>query len=76
MTSKHVIKAAERARRLLRHRSEVESVGVSQDKDGDLCVRVDVEPGTNKERIHRLLAQIGAPVVVRTVSGPLIAHWS
>jgi hypothetical protein len=76
MSSEYVIKAADRARSLLRHRSEVESVGVSRDKDGDLCVRVDVEPGTDKERIHRLLAQIGAPVVVRTVSGPLTAHWS
>jgi len=35
-----------------------------------------VEPGADKERIRRLLAQIGAPVVVRTVSGQLTAHWS
>jgi hypothetical protein len=76
MSSENVTKAAERARGLLRHRSEVESVGVSRDKDGDLCVRVDVEPGTDKAGIHRLLAQIGAPVVVRIVSGPLTAHWS
>jgi hypothetical protein len=70
------MKAAERARGILRDRSEVESVGVSRGKDGDFCVRVDVEPGTDKTGIHRLLARIGAPVVVRIVSGPLSAHWS
>jgi hypothetical protein len=75
MSSKHVIDAAELARSLLQHQSEVESVGVSRSTGGDLCVRVDVEPGTDKERIHRLLAKIDAPVVVRTVSGPpLISH--
>jgi hypothetical protein len=74
MSSKNVIKAAERARGLLRHRSEVESVGVSRGRDGDLCVRVDVGPGTDKAGIQRLLAQIDAPVVVRIVSGTLTAH--
>jgi hypothetical protein len=68
------VNAAERARGLLRGRSEVESVGVSRGKNGDFCVRVDVEPGTDKARIHGLLEQIGAPVVVRIVSAPLIAH--
>jgi hypothetical protein len=76
MSSKDVVIAAERARGLLQDRSEVESVGVSRDKDGDLFVRVDVGPGTDKAGIHRLLAQIGAPVVVRIVSGRLTAHWS
>jgi hypothetical protein len=76
MSSEQVINAAERARSLLRHRSEVESVGVSRGEDGDLCVRVDVEPGTDKARIHRLLARIGVPVVVRIVSGRLMSHWS
>jgi hypothetical protein len=74
MSSDHIIKAAEKARSLLRNRPDIESVGVSRGKDGDLCVRVDVEPGTDKERIHRLLLQIGAPVVVRTVSGQLSAQ--
>jgi hypothetical protein len=74
MSSQQMIKAAERARSLLRHRSEVESIGVSRDNGGDFFVRVYVEPGADKEGIHRLLAEIGAPVVVRTVSGQLTAH--
>jgi len=74
MSSEHIIQAAERARSLLRDRSEVESVGVSRGKDGNLCVRVDVEPGTDKDRILSLLGRINVPVIVRTVSGRLIAH--
>ncbi len=74
MSSKDIAQAAEQARGLLRHRTEVESVGVSRDKDGDLCVRVDVGPGTDKAGIRSLLKQVDAPVVVRSVSGRLIAH--
>jgi hypothetical protein len=74
VSSDHIIKAAQKARSLLRDRPDVESVGVSRGEDGGLCVRVDVEPGADKERIHRLLLQIDVPVVLRTVSGLLSAH--
>lgn len=74
MSSDQVIKAAEQARSLLQDRSDVGSVAVSRNRNGDLCVRVDVEPGADKDRIQRLLARIGAPVILRTVSGVLSAH--
>jgi hypothetical protein len=67
-------KAADRARSLLRNRSDVGSVGVSRNPDGDLCVRVDVHPGTDKDAIRDLLQPIEAPVLVRSVSGVLRAH--
>lgn len=73
MGSHRIIKAAERARGLL-SASEVESVGVSRDETGAFYVRVDVEPGADKARISSLLKGIGAPVVVRTVSGRLASH--
>jgi hypothetical protein len=74
MNADDVVKAAEAARSLLRDRPDVESVGVSRSKDGDFCVRVDVEPGTNTHVIYSLLSRIGAPVVVRKVAGILRAH--
>ncbi|MDQ2078857.1 hypothetical protein RA307_01575 [Xanthobacteraceae bacterium Astr-EGSB] len=67
-------KAADRARNLLRNRSDVGSVGVSRNPDGNLCVRVDVDPGTDKDAIRNLLQPIEAPVVVRSVGGVLRAH--
>ena len=67
-------KAADRVRNLLRNRSDVGSVGVSRNPDGNLCVRVDVDPGTDKDAIRDLLQPIEAPVVVRSVSGVLRAH--
>lgn len=74
MSTDTLTKAADRARKLLRDRSDVGSVGVSRNPDGNLCVRVDVEPGADKAMIRRLLASLDAPVVVRAVSGVLRAH--
>lgn len=74
MRADQVVKAADKARTLLRNRSDVSSVAVSRGQDGDLCVRVDVNPRADKEGILRLLAAIGAPVVVRAVTGILRAH--
>lgn len=69
-----ISKAAERAKSLLRNRSDVSSVGISRSRDGDLCVRVDVDPETDKKGIEKLLAKIGAPVIIRAVTGLLRAH--
>ena len=74
MSADRLIKAADRARKLLRDRSDVGSVGVSRNQDGDFCVRVDVNPGADKAVIRHLLEPIEAPVVVRSVSGTLRAH--
>jgi hypothetical protein len=74
MNDDQVVKAADKARTLLRNRSDVSSVGVSRGQDGDFCVRVDVSPQADKERIQRLLARIGVPVIVRAVTGILRAH--
>lgn len=74
MSNDNVAKAAERARSLLRGQVGVGSVAVSRDQAGQLFVRVDVDPGTDKDSIRGLLATIKAPVVVRTVSGILYAH--
>jgi hypothetical protein len=74
MSADQVVKAADKARTLLRNRSDVSSVAVSRSQSGDLCVRVDVNPLADKERIQKLLARIGAPVIVRAVTGILRAQ--
>ena len=74
MSTDQVVKAADKARSLLRNRSDVSSVGVSRSQGGDLCVRVDVDPQADKTGIQKLLAKIGVPVIVRAVSGVLRAH--
>jgi hypothetical protein len=74
MSTDRLLKAADRARTLLRDRSDVGSVGVSRNQDGNLCVRVDVDPGTDKNAIRDLLQPLEAPVVVRSVAGVLRAH--
>jgi cellulose synthase/poly-beta-1,6-N-acetylglucosamine synthase-like glycosyltransferase len=76
MSTEQLLKAAERARKLLRNRSDIESVGVSRNEDGNLCVQVDVDPRTDKDVIHHLLEPVKAPVIVRAVSGVLRAHQS
>ncbi|MFA6268022.1 MAG: hypothetical protein WC670_20175 [Pseudolabrys sp.] len=76
MDTDRLKKAADRARELLRNRSDVGSVGVSRNKDGDLCVRVDVDPATDKNAIRTLLAPLKDPVVVRAVEGVIRAHHS
>lgn len=74
MNTDQLTKAADRARKLLRDRTDVGSVGVSRGVDGGLCVRVDVHPGTDKDAIRLLLEPVKAPVVVRAVTGTLRAH--
>ncbi len=76
MGTDQLLKAADRARTLLKNRVDVGSVGVSRDRHGDLCVRVDVYPRADKAAIRHLLQSIEAPVLVRSVSGALRAHGS
>jgi hypothetical protein len=74
MGADQIVKAADQARTLLQNRSDVSSVAVTRGQDGDLCLRVDVNPRTDKDDIRRLLARIGVPVIVRAVTGTLRAH--